>query len=439
MYKRNLAFRRQLLALAVLPLLAAVAPTTAFAKKTAIDFTGSGGSPTNNVNGESWSLDTSTCGAVSTLPVGCYLDFGGTTTDSAAVSLGFNVIIGGNPYSQAFVNKNGLLTFRSAFGPFVDTATTFDLLTAATTAAAGGLDNPFIAAFYPNRELQFPVLASGSNPDSTVISFAGGADYGRGTANPSGTDGGNAADLSGNVPAFKATWVEDPSTDSLGNPLVTNPLSSRIVIYHTGAKTGNDGDFDVRIEYGDSTNGGVYNGGNGKNGIVGFRLGSDTNRQITSADSGNPTLVSDVTDYYYHFCNGQLSATACTVAIVDTDKDGIPDSRDNCPKVANPDQKDTDGDGIGDACDNCPKVSNPDQKDSNGNGIGDACEVPVVKRCYVDSDNDIDAYDIIAILRAIGKHVGATDPRDADGNLLVTLSDAAKCASMCTRRYCAVK
>jgi Thrombospondin type 3 repeat len=433
MNKKNLAFCRRLLALAVLPLLCAVAPTTAFAKRTAIDFTGSGGSPSNNGNGESWSLDTSTCGAVSTLPVGCYLDFGGTATDSGAVSLGFDVVIGGNRYSQAFVNKNGLLTFRSAFGPFVDSATTFDLLTAAATAAAGGLDNPFIAAFYPNRELQFPVLASGSNPDSTVISFAGGADYGRGTANPSGTDGGNAADLTGNVPAFKATWVEDP------NPLVTNPLFSRIVIYNTGAKTGNDGDFDVRIEYGDSTNGGVYNGSNGRNGIVGFRLGSDANRQITSADSGNPTVVSDVTDYYYRFCNGLLSATVCTVAIVDTDKDGIPDSRDNCPKVANADQKDTDVDGIGDACDNCPKVSNADQKDTNGNGIGDACEVAVVRRCYVDADNDIDAYDIFAILKAAGKHVSATDPRDADGNLVVSFGDAAKCASMCTRRYCAVK
>ncbi len=36
---------------------------------------------------------------------------------------------------------------------------------------------------------------------------------------------------------------------------------------------------------------------------------------------------------------------------------------------------DTDGDGVADECDNCPTIANPDQKDSNGNGIGDACEI----------------------------------------------------------------
>lgn len=35
----------------------------------------------------------------------------------------------------------------------------------------------------------------------------------------------------------------------------------------------------------------------------------------------------------------------------DRDNDGIPDFRDNCPDVANPDQRDVDQDGIGSACD----------------------------------------------------------------------------------------
>lgn len=36
--------------------------------------------------------------------------------------------------------------------------------------------------------------------------------------------------------------------------------------------------------------------------------------------------------------------------------------------------KDTDKDGIVDTKDNCPLTYNPDQKDSNNNGVGDACE-----------------------------------------------------------------
>ncbi len=73
--------------------------------------------------------------------------------------------------------------------------------------------------------------------------------------------------------------------------------------------------------------------------------------------------------------------------IVDSDGDGVPDSKDNCKTVKNANQKDTDGDGKGDACDpdmdgdgvpnakdNCPLVKNPDQKDTDGDGKGDACD-----------------------------------------------------------------
>jgi hypothetical protein len=44
-------------------------------------------------------------------------------------------------------------------------------------------------------------------------------------------------------------------------------------------------------------------------------------------------------------------AISCGTSVVDTDGDGIPDSSDNCPLVANPDQADVDADGVGDACD----------------------------------------------------------------------------------------
>ena len=47
------------------------------------------------------------------------------------------------------------------------------------------------------------------------------------------------------------------------------------------------------------------------------------------------------------------SAGKCFTPPSDIDGDGIPDSRDNCPNTANPDQKDSDRDGIGDVCDPC--------------------------------------------------------------------------------------
>ncbi len=79
----------------------------------------------------------------------------------------------------------------------------------------------------------------------------------------------------------------------------------------------------------------------------------------------------------------------------DFDGDGVPDVRDVCTEVPDPEQLDTDRDGLGDACDldddgdaladeddNCPTVVNADQADENADGVGDAC-VPGSGGCAV--------------------------------------------------------
>lgn len=58
---------------------------------------------------------------------------------------------------------------------------------------------------------------------------------------------------------------------------------------------------------------------------------------------------------------------------MDEDKDGIEDRLDSCVKTPNPDQLDDDNDWIGDACDNCPENSNRWQEDKDNDGVGDIC------------------------------------------------------------------
>lgn len=77
---------------------------------------------------------------------------------------------------------------------------------------------------------------------------------------------------------------------------------------------------------------------------------------------------------------------------LDSDLDGVADTIDNCPNIANRWQYDNDGDGKGDECDNtpwgndrdnddvsdwtdnCPDTYNPNQADLDSDGQGDACD-----------------------------------------------------------------
>jgi GDSL-like Lipase/Acylhydrolase family/Thrombospondin type 3 repeat len=81
----------------------------------------------------------------------------------------------------------------------------------------------------------------------------------------------------------------------------------------------------------------------------------------------------DTTDACPAVFGGPPSTDGCPAPDTDTDRDTVPDRRDNCALVPNAGQQDGDGDGVGDACDNCPTTANADQADSNGDGRGDAC------------------------------------------------------------------
>ena len=101
----------------------------------------------------------------------------------------------------------------------------------------------------------------------------------------------------------------------------------------------------------------------------GGALGSDTYTKM--AVIGSDSVLVD------------LETTTDTPNIDDMDDDGVEDSADNCPAVANANQTDTDEDGMGDACDT----------DDDDDGMPDSYETsnglnPLVDDSGQDADGD---------------------------------------------------
>lgn len=104
----------------------------------------------------------------------------------------------------------------------------------------------------------------------------------------------------------------------------------------------------------------------------------------TGTITNGPTpLNAEPTDQYWFAVTGMttgdvVSATlsAGTVADLAGNTNSASTSTDNSVRYecSNCPINDADDDGIDDSEDNCPAVANPDQADSNNNGIGDACE-----------------------------------------------------------------
>ena len=394
---------------AIAVLLLGAATSHAASRRVVIEFAGDSSGVTPQ--GDAWVTTTGSpaCDAGSVLEASCGIDFSNDadadtdTTGPIPFGTGFSIRIGDTLYDSLFVNRYGYVTFGSA--PASGAFTFYGSLAAMQEAltAGGTVTRPFIAPFQAN--LQGVVDNAGS-----FVPFGGGAAYFRGKGDP--LEPFAAAEA---VPALAVTWFNGQDS-----------IATQMVIY----KDGDAGDFYLTLRYGQSDADSYdISATSSLPAVAGFALTAQAADQVEFAGP-----LPDATGYLYHFVNGHLAA-----AVVDSDGDGVADGADNCPNAANGSQLDTDHDGIGDACDNCPTTANANQADANHNGVGDVCEPPPPPaRCDVDRDRDIDLYDISAILRALGRRAsGATDPRDADGNLRITLIDAIKCTAKCTRRRCA--
>src|SRR5690606_30998490 len=124
--------------------------------------------------------------------------------------------------------------------------------------------------------------------------------------------------------------------------------------------------------------------------------------------------------------DGQITDDPVLILVGDADNDGSLDvdsagQRDLCVEAANPDQADADRDQLGDgACDPAPTPALP----------GD---VP----CDVDLDGVIDADDVALVFGDRGMAARGSDPRDPDGDGVVSVLDVSLCSRACTFADCA--
>jgi hypothetical protein len=107
------------------------------------------------------------------------------------------------------------------------------------------------------------------------------------------------------------------------------------------------------------------------------------------------------------------------VGTADQDEDGLPDSIDNCPLIANPDQFDCNSNGIGDVCEL------GDHPDSNEDGWLDRCQY---SRGDLDLSRNVDGDDLVVVLSNWGSPKPSSPDPSGNGifdgdDLVIVLSN----------------
>jgi hypothetical protein len=464
------------LLLSLVALIAVAWSAPSAARRVVIDF-GSGNDPSLD-HGDSWVFDSTNCVAGSTLPASCGITFG--TNNVVEVKMGFSVRVGEGASQidtdSVFISKFGYVSFGLGLNdPFaaVSGSTATEKLDSMQGIVSPIGNRPFITPYYSDLSDLPDRLPEEFNLQDPVTFIPEGASYYRSNSDPTAP-----YTAGGLVPAFAATWVHQPHENQ------TDDIKTQVVIY----KFGNSGDFDFRIRYGLLGTEAYSTTNTDLPGVAGFSLKTG-DPPGPASDAGvltEPLSASEdpVVDYFFCVRGGHL-ASCDTVA--DGDADGVPDSTDNCPTVANAGQQDNDADGQGDACDsdddndgvadtsdncaliananqlntdgdalgnacdpdddndgvpdaadNCPLTANTNQADADHDGVGDVCDTtPTPQRCDVDTDGDIDYFDLDRILRALGRPAsGPTDPRDFNGDLRIRFDDLVNCTKQCTRKLC---
>jgi hypothetical protein len=200
----------------------------------------------------------------------------------------------------------------------------------------------------------------------------------------------------------------DLDDDNDGEPDVTDCASQDASVHPQAAElcNGKDDDCDGTADVSPAVEGGCSAQGvcaagvptKCENGLaVCDYLGVDDYCSYDFCDGQDNDCNGDVDEVFCCDCDYDVDPPpfvfACDPMAYDTDDDddGVPDEKDNCPLVANPDQSDIDGDGLGDVCDgDMDGDTDPDETDCAPaeakishlatevcNGVDDNCDTVV--------------------------------------------------------------